>query len=39
LNNENDIYSEPTPVFSNIENGIGIFGGENLNIKKIAIKY
>jgi len=39
LDNENDIYSEPTPVFSNIENGLGIFGGENLSIKKIAVKY
>ena len=39
LDNENDIYSEPTPVFSNIENGLGIFGGENVTVKKIVIKY
>ena len=28
LKNENNVYSEPTPVYSNVENGTGIFGGE-----------
>jgi len=28
LKNENNIYSEPTPIYSNIENGVGVFGGE-----------
>lgn len=39
LDNENDIYSEPTPIFSNVENGLGIFGGENLTLKKVVIEY
>ena len=28
LKNENNVYSEPTPIYSNIENGVGVFGGE-----------
>jgi hypothetical protein len=39
LDNENDIYSEPTPIFSNIENGLGIFGGENVTVKMIVVEY
>ncbi len=39
LDNENDIYSEPTPIFSNIENGLGIFGGENITLKQVLVKY
>jgi len=28
LKNENNVYSEPTPIYSNIKNGVGVFGGE-----------
>jgi len=28
LKNENNVYAEPTPIYSNIENGVGVFGGE-----------
>ena len=30
MSSENNIYSEPTTIYNNIENGLGIFGGENL---------
>jgi len=39
LQNEDDIYSEPTPIYSNIENGFGIFGGENVTLMKVDIVY
>lgn len=34
-----DIYSEPTVVYSNIENGLGIFAGENITPLEIEIVY
>lgn len=39
LQNEDDIYSEPTPIYTNVENGFGIFGGENVTLKKVDIIY
>jgi len=35
LKNENNIYSEPSPLYSNVENGTGIFGGEYV-VEKIV---
>ena len=37
LANENDLYSEPVPVYCNIKNGFGIFGSENITIKKVKV--
>lgn len=34
-----DIYSEPTVIYSNIENGLGIFSGENITPLEIKISY
>ncbi len=39
LVNQNDIYSEPTPIYSNIENGLGLFGGDNITIVESKIEY
>lgn len=39
LASENDLYSEPIPVYSNIENGYGIFGGENINLRQIVVEF
>lgn len=39
LNTQNDLYAEPGPVYSNINNGIGIFGGSNLTETRIPIMY
>ena len=39
LQNENNLYSEPSSVYSNIENGFGIVGGENIELKNIIIEY
>ncbi|MCK5137462.1 MAG: DUF4249 family protein [Bacteroidales bacterium] len=36
---ENDVYSEPTPIYSNIENGLGIFAGENITSEELVIQY
>jgi hypothetical protein len=38
LKNENNIYSEPAPVYSNVENGTGIFGGEYVIDKVVDTK-
>ena len=35
LMSKNDLYSEPLSVFSNVENGYGIFGGENISLLKV----
>ena len=37
LLNDDDLYAESTPIFTNIENGFGIFGGENITKSKIKI--
>ena len=29
IENSSDYFSEPTPIYSNVENGFGIIGGEN----------
>lgn len=39
LFNQNDFYSEPGLIYSNINNGIGIFGGVNLTEAHIPIVY
>ncbi len=39
LKNQNDIYSEPTQVFTNIENGLGSFAGENITLIETEIEY
>ncbi len=39
LKNDNNLFAEPTLIYSNIENGLGIFGGENITLKKVFIQY
>ena len=39
LKNENDIYSEPSLVYSNIEGGVGIFAGMNVTKTSVEIVY
>jgi hypothetical protein len=36
---EKNIYSEPTVIYNNIENGLGIFGGENITRVDTEIVY
>jgi hypothetical protein len=36
---QEDIYSEPVVIYSNVKNGLGIFAGENISSKDILIKY
>ncbi len=38
LKNQDDLYSEPVPVYSNIENGYGIFAGENTTLEKVNVE-
>ena len=39
LLNQNDIYSEPAPIYTNVENGLGTFGGENITVIDAEISY
>ncbi len=39
LDNQDDIYSEPSPIFSNVMDGLGIFGGEIITVKQVDIEY
>lgn len=36
---QDDFYSEPTVIFTNIKNGLGIFAGENITKRDILIQY
>ena len=36
---QDDIYSEPTVIYSNIENGLGVFAGENITKRDVLIRY
>jgi hypothetical protein len=36
---QDDVYSEPTVIYTNIENGLGIFAGENISKRDIVIQY
>lgn len=38
LKNDNNFFSEPTIIYNNIENGLGIFGGENITLKKVLVQ-
>ncbi|WP_066629943.1 DUF4249 family protein [Labilibacter marinus] len=38
VNAENDIYSEPVQVYSNVKNGHGLFGGASISRQIIEIK-
>ncbi len=39
LSIQNDFYAEPSSIYSNIDNGNGIFGGSSLTEIQIPIKY
>jgi len=39
LLNQDDFYTEPTSVYSNIKNGFGIFGGEAIDEQEMVIQY
>jgi hypothetical protein len=39
LSIQNDFYAEPSSIYSNIDNGTGIFGGSSLTEIRIPIKY
>jgi hypothetical protein len=36
---QDDVYSEPTVVYSNIINGLGIFAGESISKTEVVIQY
>jgi len=36
---QDDVYSEPTVIYSNIENGLGVFAGENITKRDVLIRY
>ncbi len=36
---QDDIYSEPVIIYSNVKNGLGIFAGENISSTDVPIKY
>ena len=36
---QDDVYSEPTVIYTNIKNGLGIFAGENISKRDILIQY
>lgn len=39
LKNQSDIYAEPSQIYTNIENGLGSFGGENITVVEAEIVY
>lgn len=36
---QDDIYAEPVVIYSNIENGLGLFAGENISSKDVEVTY
>ena len=36
---QDDVYSEPIVIYSNIENGLGVFAGENISKRDALIQY
>ena len=39
INAIEDLYSEPIVVFTNVENGLGIFAGDNISKRNRLIEY
>ncbi|MCK5137380.1 MAG: DUF4249 domain-containing protein [Bacteroidales bacterium] len=39
LATQDDVYSEPTVIYTNVENGLGVFAGESIAKKDILIHY
>ena len=39
LRAQDDLYSEPIIIYSNVENGLGLFAGENISATDVVVKY